>query len=340
MRSLDGSNMSEPRNVGDLLAEAERAAAAGDLASAEQLLREAARVQEAELGESHPDLANTVNNLAVITEKAGRPDDAETFYRRAVAIAAASLPADDPMVVASRQNLEDFCYAHGRPVDRPTVVPQPAVDARPPTPVPVPVPEPATPTPTSTSARSAPPSRAASGAPRMLVIAVVAVAVAALFIARPRSPRPEPTKAAAADAVTPAAAEPVRPAPAPAPPPAIDTPAPKVEKAAVPAAVSLVTVQLCRNFSTSGWRCDPAGDATAPGPIVLYTRVRSARDGIIVHRWYRGETLRKSAQLKIGANAAEGYRTYSRQTVDRGDWRVEVRSASGDLLHEERLSVR
>ena len=77
-----------------------------------------------------------------------------------------------------------------------------------------------------------------------------------------------------------------------------------------------------------------------PGAIVLYTRVRSPRDGIIVHQWYRGGTLRKTARLSIGANEAEGYRTYSRETVDRGDWRVEVRSATGDLLYEHRLTVR
>ena len=45
--------------------------------------------------------------------------------------------------------------------------------------------------------------------------------------------------------------------------------------------------------------------------------------------------------LTIRANAKEGYRTYSRQTVDAGgDWRVEVRSAGGDLLHERRFAVR
>ena len=60
-----------------------------------------------------------------------------------------------------------------------------------------------------------------------------------------------------------------------------------------------------------------------------------------MHRWYRGDTLRQSAKLTIRANASEGYRTFSRQTVDRGaDWRVEVRSAGGDLLHEQRFVVR
>jgi len=108
-------------------------------------------------------------------------------------------------------------------------------------------------------------------------------------------------------------------------------------------AISLATVQLCRTFSTSGgsWRCDPAGDSVAQGRLVLYTRVRSPRDAAVVHRWYRGDTLQQSVKLPIHANATEGYRTYSRQTVDGvGDWRVEVSSANGDLLHEQRFAVR
>jgi len=45
-------------------------------------------------------------------------------------------------------------------------------------------------------------------------------------------------------------------------------------------------------------------------------------------------------RLGIHGNATEGYRTYSRQTVTNGDWRVEVRSVDGALLHEERFVVR
>ena len=79
----------------------------------------------------------------------------------------------------------------------------------------------------------------------------------------------------------------------------------------------------------------------APGSIVLYTRVKSSHDGVVIHRWYRGDTLRKSARLTILANATDGYRTYSRQTVKSGeDWRVEVRDTSDALLYEQRVSVR
>ena len=81
-----GDAMPELREARHLLEMAERAAVDGDLASADQLLRDAARIQEAELGPRHPDLANTLNNLAIVAEKAGRTSDAETFYRRAAAM--------------------------------------------------------------------------------------------------------------------------------------------------------------------------------------------------------------------------------------------------------------
>ena len=109
-----------------MLEAAEQAARAGDLESADALLRDALRLQEATLGALHPELANTLNNLAIVAEKTGRLDEAETFYRRAVAIATESLPAGDPMIAASRENLEAFCRAHGLPLDVPALVASPA----------------------------------------------------------------------------------------------------------------------------------------------------------------------------------------------------------------------
>src|SRR5258706_2995824 len=120
--------MSDLRDAERMLEAAEQAAIGADLASADELLRGAARIQEAELGAVHPDLANTLNNLAVVAEKTGRFGDAETFYRRAVAIASASLPVDDPMITASRKNLEDFCRARGLPIEPPAVVTPPALN--------------------------------------------------------------------------------------------------------------------------------------------------------------------------------------------------------------------
>jgi hypothetical protein len=77
------------------------------------------------------------------------------------------------------------------------------------------------------------------------------------------------------------------------------------------------------------------------GRLVLYTRIRTPRDATVVHRWYREDTLRQAVKLTIRANVSEGYRTYSRQRIDDvGDWRVEVRSAEGNLLHEQRFAAR
>jgi hypothetical protein len=329
LRCDTGNEMSESRNAQTMLAEAERAARSGDLATAEELLRNAAELQETELGPLHPDLANTLNNLAIVAEKTGRKDDAETFYRRAVEIASASLPPDDPMVTASRQNLEEFCRAQGLPIDRPVLIePAAAEMAAPPAPTASP-PAPPPPSASSASTRALP----------ALAVGAIVLLIAAFFIARPRPREPSTTPPAAEAPSLPPAVERSQPtsgvvAPTEAAPP------PTAKNAPAAAAMALVTVRLCRTFSPSDFRCSPAGDSVPPGPIVLFTRVRSPRDSVIIHRWFRGDTLRKSAQLRVGANGAEGYRTYSRQTVDRGDWRVEVRTAEGDLLHEQHLAVR
>ncbi|MEO8255919.1 MAG: DUF2914 domain-containing protein [Acidobacteriota bacterium] len=395
--------MSELGDAGRMLELAEQAALKNDLAFADELLRGAARIQEIELGPLHPDLANTVNNLAVVAEKTGRLDDAEKLYRRAVAIASASLPMDDPMIAASRQNLEDFCRAHGFPREtRPMIAPlvsdgaagldafhrEPATlpaetpafvaaaadasfpleAALPPSGSPVSRPRPplaSVPLPPAPRPASRPLAWTAAGA------VIVVLLIAAFLMRRPSTPEPstaEPTMAPPAVATTPpqtaepqsavppppqARVEPpARPAPVEAPKPPAVVPQstrsgaaaarPPVSSAAA-GSVSLAAAQLCRTLSTSGanWRCDPPADPVPRGRLILYSRVRSPRNGAVVHRWFRGATLRQSVKLPIRASATEGYRTYSRQTVDAGaDWRVEVTSAQGDVLFERRFTVR
>ena len=312
--------MSEAQDARRVLEQAERAAIAVDLASADELLRSAARIQEAEMGPLHPDLASTLNNLGIVAEKTGRPGDAEVFYRRAAAIAAASLPADHPIVADSRKNLEDFCRERGLPIDAAAV--------------------------TTTSRLVA-----------WVAIGVVVLVIAALVVKRASSPRETSAPISTAAPTAQQAAEPPLP-PSATPAPIEQAQPPKVvsrgssrdvvsdrrpEVARSGAAISLTTAQLCQTFSTSGsnWRCDPVGDSVSRRPIVLYTRVRSPRDTVVLHRWYSGNALRQSAKLTTRASPAEGYRTYSRFAVDRvGDWRVEVRSAGGDLLYEQRFAVR
>ncbi len=348
--------MSELPDAARLLEAAEQAARANDLALADELLRRAAHIQEAELGPLHPDLANTLNNLAIVAEKTGRLDEAETFYRRAVALTSASLPADHSMITDSRKNLEDFCRAHGLPIDKPS---QPSI---------APSPVPAKPAPPAPLVSDPLPS-ASRRVPRSVAwaaIGVIVVAAAALLLMLMRRPAPSretPTTAAPATEPTPPSesaeralplrrepAAPAAPIEQPQPPTAVPQKGDRNGVRRAPSArstasgsITLITTQLCRSFSTAGatWRCDPIGDTVSRGRIVLYTRVRSPRDAVVVHRWYRGKTLRQSVKLPIRANATEGYRTYSRQTVDgAAEWRVEVRTADGDLLLERRFEVR
>jgi hypothetical protein len=359
-----GDVMSEVSNVSRMLEMAARAATIGDLASAEELLRGAARLQEDALGPLHPDLANTLNNLAIVAEKAGRPGEAETFYRRAVAIASASLPSDHPMVAASRENLEAFCRARGLPIDLPVVITPPAADMPPAKDAIESHGLPAAVEPRAAREPHAEPQphspRGSQSLTAMAIGAVVLVA-AALFAWRPWSSREPSLVPPTIEPAAPRAAEPAPP-PRIDPPPAVPAP---IEQSQPPVAatpgkrrdavsnkppdpipsaspITLATTQLCQTFSTSGgrWRCDPATDPVSAGPVVLYIRVKSARDVEVVQLWYRGDVLRQSVKLKVRASPQEGYRTYSRQTVDSGaDWRVEVRSVDGELLHERRFAV-
>jgi len=323
--------MSELQDARQKLDLAEQAAIKGDFSSADELLRHAARIQEAELGPLHPDLANTINSLAIVAERTGRLADAEMFYRRTVVIASASLPADDPIVAESRKNLEDFCRERGVPIAEAVVTTPAAQDTVQPLP---------------------PAPRRSSRQLLWVAIGAIVVVAVAVRVGRPWSPRETSTTAPTASQST---------VPAPTPPdipapteqtlpttvaPQVDDPAVVTDKppssAPSSGAISLATAQLCQTFSTGGggWQCDPPGDTVGPGSIVLFTRVRSPRDALVVHRWYRDDVLRQAVTLAIRANASEGYRTYSRQTVSVGNWRAEVRSADGDLLHEQRFAVR
>ena len=77
--------------------------------------------------------------------------------------------------------------------------------------------------------------------------------------------------------------------------------------------------------------------------MFFYTQVRSGTATTVEHRWYQGDRLRQTVALRIQPNTGAGYRTYSRNTISRdraGDWRVELRTADGAVLHEERFTVR
>jgi hypothetical protein len=346
--------MPQPRDARSIIEHAEQAAAAGDYSSAENLLREAAALQEQTLGPHHPDVANTLNNLGVVCELTDNPIDAEHYFRRAYSIATTTLPPDHPFLATSRKNLHDFCAARGRPAELPPSPPDVAawLEARAPRPVP-----PREPSPSPKQQDVAPIPRRRSLRPLALgALSGAALLISILMMLRPwgsgaeESPSPASTMAPAretpASRPTPPPAEPItprKPSQKPAQPARSDADTVSVRPATPTSAAMLtvVTAQLCT--ALRAWRCDAANSLNPPGPMFFYTQVKSATATTIEHRWYQGDRLRRAVQFRIQANPGAGYRTYSRTTISServSDWRVELRSADGALLHEERFTVR
>jgi len=346
--------MAEPREARSIIEDAERAAASGDYSSAEELMREAATLQEQVLGPQHPDLANTLNNLGVVCEITDNPIDAEHYFRRAYAIATATLAPDHPFVLTSRKNLHDFCAARGRPVELRPSPPQVAAWLEAPAQRAAPTPE------SSPSAKKqdvTPTPRKGSLRPLALgALGGVALLIVILMMTRPWGGRAEETKSTPATATAPAReTSPPSPTPLPAEPtaerpPTAKPPRTRSEVDAVGATPSttrsaarptVVTAQLCT--ALRAWRCESADSQVPPGPMFFYTQVKSSIATTIEHRWYQGDRLRQAVQLRIEANPGAGYRTYSRNTISSepiGEWRVELRSADGAVLHEVRFTVR
>jgi len=369
--------MSDMREFQSVVHAAEQAAAAGDYKSAEELLHTAALLQEASLGPLHPDLANTLNNLGVVCEITGNVADAERYFRRAWEIAATTLEPGHPFVATSRKNLEDFCNTRGIAVDVPPAAPVPPapVASQPPPPAPAPSAPVSLPPAIAVDNDAAPTARvdrpierqtredsrtvaAEPSSGRLPLAALIAgalvVAILAVVVWRNRSvpadvPRetaatnPEPVAvpppAVQAPAATPSSPPIVTPTP---PPPA--APAKRATTAAPVTPPVVVSARLCKELSTgSDWHCAPPGSPVDAGAVYFYSRVKSPADTTIRHRWYHGGRVLRTAELRIGANATEGYRTFSRTTVNsRGsaDWRVELITSDGVVLHEESFVVR
>ena len=324
-----------------------------------------------------PEVAKTLNNLAILCEMTGKPADAEACYRRAYEIAKAALPANDPLVVTSRQNLEEFCTAQDfatetRCGDSRVPPPSPPAGLAPPPPAASPPPRPAEPAPPRHPLCERRPDLSPShcreparrylqsrGSSSRVIIGVLSLAALVLMIRRRAVVRSAPITrtrgrglAVRACLVAGSARrrrrrhhrnpvrepEPVAPAPTPTAP--APEPAPRTVPSSAP---TVVSAQVCRSLSRTGaWECETATGTQAPGTMYFYTRVASAGDTVVEHRWYRGDLLHQRVQLRIRANQS-GFRTYSRTTVgpDRaGNWKVELRSSDGQVLHEEVFSVR
>src|SRR5205814_1413974 len=74
-------------------------------AEAEKWAVRALAISEKALRSDHPDIANALNNLAVLYERQGRYAEAEERYLRALAISEKVLPSDHPDIANSLHNL-------------------------------------------------------------------------------------------------------------------------------------------------------------------------------------------------------------------------------------------
>ncbi len=307
-----------------ILDSAERAISAEDYASAESLLREVARLQTKRLGPTHPALASTYNNLGIVCEKAKRLDDAGHFYQQAFVIASDALDSEDPLVVTSRQNFTDFCRMHGM------------VDA------------PATPSDAATLwtdllAIAADPASVA----HRRAIAIGAVIGVGMLCAVGIWLTHAPSRAhVSPPSVSSPAGQPPQPlATNTAAKPQVKSPKKVLATTSVTTGAGedlrVVEASLCQTLSTTTvrWECMSASDPRAAGSLYFYTRIASPTSVRIHHRWYRDGRLRRNVDLAVQANPSSGYRTYSRQRIDAGQWRVEAVAPDGKVLHQEQIAI-
>ena len=336
-----------------IIAAAQQAVAAGDYSEAERLLREAAAIQELSLGSVHPDLASTLNNLALVCERTNKFDEAERGYRRAHAIAVASLGPGHPFVTTSLKNLVDFCAAHGIPFWKPpadvsdneTSSPEPEAEASPePTP---PVDEPRT---------TWPPRTIAVATLGVAVVVAVGLAVQKRGITGTSDPLPQAQNRPAStndspptSVTTPALINKPQPTVtlegrARTTPAAVEPPS-APETSITPASVSVLNAQLCSALEKSGspdWQCAPMKGDPQPATYILYTRLLANADTTVEHRWYRGGNLQQVRRLRVTASPGRGYRTFSSNTISperAGDWKVELRGAEGAVLWEAHFTI-
>ena len=93
-----------------------------DLCEAEPLMRRALRIEEANYGKDHPDVAIDLNNLAVLLQATNRPAEAEPLMRHSLHIDEENYGKDHPRVAIDLNNLAGLLQATDRLVDAETMM--------------------------------------------------------------------------------------------------------------------------------------------------------------------------------------------------------------------------
>jgi hypothetical protein len=286
-------------------------------------------------------------------------DDAEQGYRRAHAIAVASLSPNHPFVATSLKNLVEFCVARDIPLwTPPSARPDAGASPHPD------VLSPRESTITPAARTPSPPVRRGVTRRAAAIVALIVGSLAVVLFTAPWTQSGAPATASGEAGV--ATAPPDRAAPPSSPAAAADSPqepepaaplreipaaadvdgAPAASTVATAGPVTVVTALVCSAFDRRGspdWLCTPVGEPGEPGTLTFYTRLVAASDTTVEHRWYRGDRLHQTMRLTVRASPGSGYRTYSRNTVSSeraGEWKVELRAADGSLLAEERFTIR
>ena len=70
----------------------------------EPLLKRSLAIREKQLGDNHPDVATSLNNLASLYESQGKYEEAEPLYQRAIAILLEKLGKNHPNTQTGTMN--------------------------------------------------------------------------------------------------------------------------------------------------------------------------------------------------------------------------------------------
>ena len=88
--------------------------AKADYTKAEPLYERSLRIFEKVLGEDHPNVASSLNNLAELYRTQGQYEQAEPIYQRSLAIKENTLGKDHPSVATSLNNLAELYRTQGK----------------------------------------------------------------------------------------------------------------------------------------------------------------------------------------------------------------------------------
>ena len=86
----------------------------GKYTEAEGLFKRALAIREKALGANHPDVGQSLNNLANVYRAQGKYSEAEGLYKRALAIREKALGANHPDVGQTLNNLANVYRAQGK----------------------------------------------------------------------------------------------------------------------------------------------------------------------------------------------------------------------------------